>query len=305
LFVESRWDLTPRAALTAGVRGERIARQALEANPSPFGPRPAFETNVVWSANPKISGVWFARGDRSSDASSGWTKLRAGAGTGIKPPTVFEIAFTDNPSLRPERSRSADAGIEHAFPGGLVAVDATAFVNHYDDLIVAVSPAWSGASRYRTDNIANARAKGLEIGLRWMSPSGLSVRGAYTWMDTRILSVDNATGVPAPYAVGDGLIRRPRHQGSIDARYARGRGQLFLTMNGRGRMAVFEPNFASAVLSNPGFVTFAAGGSLRLGRELEIYARVTNLANRAYEDALGFPAQARSATAGVRVAIGR
>src|SRR6185503_19454339 len=125
LFAEARFDLSARAAMTAGIRGERIARQALEANPSPFGARPAFATDVVWSANPKISAAWFVRGDRSSDASTGWTKVRAGAGTGIKPPTVFEIGFTDNPSLKPERSRSADAGIEHVFPGGLVAVDGT------------------------------------------------------------------------------------------------------------------------------------------------------------------------------------
>jgi outer membrane cobalamin receptor len=47
------------------------------------------------------------------------------------------------------------------------------------------------------------------------------------------------------------------------------------------------------------------GGSFRVARELEVYARVTNLADRAYEDALGFPAQARSATIGLRVAVGR
>ena len=306
IFLESRWDLSPRAALTAGVRGERIARAELEGNPSPFGPRPAFDVDVVWSANPKVSGVWYLRGDRSSDASAGWTKLRGGAGTGIKPPTVFEIGFTDNPSLKPERSRSADFGIEHAFPGGLVAVDATFFANRYDDMIVAVSPAWSGASVYRTDNIANASAKGLETGVRWMTPFGLSVRGAYTWMDTQILAVDDVpSGVPAPYSVGDSLIRRPRHQGSIDARYTRGRAVIFATMNGRGEMADFEPNFASSVLTNPGYVVFNLGGSFRVTRELEACARVTNVADRAYEDALGFPAQARSATIGLRVAVGR
>jgi outer membrane receptor protein involved in Fe transport len=169
-----------------------------------------------------------------------------------------------------------------------------------------VKPAWSGASVYRTDNIANASAKGLEVGIRWMSPFGLSVRGAYTWMDTEILSVDNVpSDVPAPYSVGDSLLRRPPHQGSIDARYTRGRVLLFTTMNGRGEMADFEPNFASSVLTNPGYVVFAVGGSFRVAKELEVYGRVTNLADRAYEDALGFPAQARSATIGLRVAVGR
>lgn len=306
LFVESRWEVTSRFALTAGVRGERIARKALEGNPSPFGARPDFDTDVIWSTNPKISAVWFVRGDRTSDAGRGWTKLRAGAGTGIKPPTVFEIAFTDNPSLKPERSTSVDFGVEHIFPGGLVAVDAAAFVNRFDDLIVALRPTWTGASRYRTDNISNARADGLEFGLRLLSTAGISVRAAYSWLDTAILEPDNvAVGVPSPYQPGDSLIRRPRHQGSFDVRYASGRVLAFLTMNGRGKMADFEPNFASTVLNNPGFVTFNLGGSFRVARELEVYARVTNLADRDYEDALGFPAQARSATVGLRVAVGR
>jgi outer membrane cobalamin receptor len=70
-------------------------------------------------------------------------------------------------------------------------------------------------------------------------------------------------------------------------------------------MADLEPNVASTVLSNPGFAVFALGGSYRLVDRLEFYARVTNLLDRAYEDVLGFPAQARSASAGLRVAVGR
>jgi hypothetical protein len=41
-------------------------------------------------------------------------------------------------------------------------VDAAFFWNHYDDLIVTVGRALSDASR-RSDNISNARARGLEL----------------------------------------------------------------------------------------------------------------------------------------------
>jgi len=306
LFAEGRWDLGSRAAVTAGARLERISRDALEENPSPFGPRPAFDEDVVWALNPKVSAAWFLRGTREADASTGWTKIRGGAGTGIKPPTVFEIAFTDNPSLKPELSRSMDVGIEHAFPGVMVVADATYFANWYDDLIVSVGRAYSGASRYRTDNIANASAKGVELGARWQSRFGLSVRGAYTFLDTQVLGIDEfSTIAQAPYAVGDPLVRRPRHQGSLDVRYARGRAQAYVAVNGRGGMADFEPNYAVAVLTSAGFAVCDLGGSFNLGRGLEAYARVTNLLNRAYEDALGYPAPGRLAMVGLRVAIGR
>src|SRR5207245_145360 len=91
------------------------------------------------------------------------TRLRASGGTGIRPPNAFEIAFTNNPNLKPERNRSFDAGIEQQFGGGAYQLTATGFVNRYDDLIVTVGSSFLGASRSRTDNISNARARGIEL----------------------------------------------------------------------------------------------------------------------------------------------
>ena len=124
--------------------------------------------------------------------SDGWTKVRASAGTGIKPPTAFDIAFTDNPGLKPERSRSFDAGIEHAFLRSRLVADATWFANRYDDLIIALGGSFSGVSRFRTDNIANARSRGLETGLSWQPAGEVNVRASWTWLDTEVLGVDNA-----------------------------------------------------------------------------------------------------------------
>ena len=302
-FGEMRWTPDPRASVTAGLRLDRIERSALEGDG--FG-RPDFDDDIVWSLNPKVSAVWFLRGSASSDASTGWTKIRGGAGTGIRPPNVFEIGFTDNPFLKPERNTSGDFGIEHAFKGGLVVADATFFASRFDDLIITVPTAASSASPYTSDNIANASAIGFEFGARWQSRFGLSVRGAYTYLDTEVLGIDDASSeAPSPYEVGDPLVRRPRHAGSLDVRYSRDRLQLFFTLNGKGEMVDFEPNFAVAVLSTPGYVVANLGGSFRIAGGLEAYARVTNLADRSYEDALGYPAPGRMAMVGLRVAISR
>src|SRR5262249_46559542 len=151
-FLEARSVGGRRGFVNAGARVERIERAALEADPFAFTPRPALDTDVVWSVNPKVSAAWFVKVAENGR----WMKVRAGAGTGIKPPTAFELGFTDNPGLRPERSRSFDAGIEQGFASSTMIADATAFANWYDDLIVAVGSSFVGASRYRTDNIANA-----------------------------------------------------------------------------------------------------------------------------------------------------
>jgi vitamin B12 transporter len=50
---------------------------------------------------------------------------------------------------------------------------------------------------------------------------------------------------------------------------------------------------------------WSAGASWRIVRPLEVYGRVENLFDRAYEEAFGFPALGRRATAGVRIAAGR
>jgi outer membrane receptor protein involved in Fe transport len=300
LFVETRWPFGARAFLNAGIRFEHIARSALAAGL--FG-QPALAEDTVWSTNPKISGAWFVR---PPDA-RGWTKLRFGAGTGIKPPTAFDLAFTNNPGLKPERSRSFDVGVEQALVGSALVADLTWFANRYDDLIVTVGSSYSGASQYQTDNIANASAKGLELGASFRSVKGLSARVAYTFLDTEVLSVDNVPSpiAPSPYHVGDPLIRRPRNQASADVTWTAGRAQAFFVVNGRGKVSDIEPTFASSLYPNPGYAVVAIGGAFRITRGLDAYARVTNLFDKSYEEALGFPALGRTAMIGVRIAATR
>ena len=300
-FVESRWRPNARGTVHAGVRLERIARTALAGDPNPFAPRPAFDTDVVWSANPKLAVAWLV-GSREAN----WTRIHGGAGTGIKPPTAFDIAFTDNPSLKPERSRSVDAGIEQALAGGAFVLDGTWFYNRYDQLIVTVGSSFAGASRYRTDNIANARATGLEVGATWRAPGGFTVRGAWTSLSTEILEVDNAPGqAPSPYSVGGTLVRRPGGQGLVDVTWTSNRVRAVLTVNGRGDVTDLEPNFAQSLYTNPGYVATMAGVSVAIGRGVEAFGRVTNLFNQSYEEVLGYPALGRAGMMGIRVAGSR
>jgi outer membrane cobalamin receptor len=298
LFVEGRPSLGRDLLLTAGVRLERIARAALE--PSP-GARPAFADQIVWSLNPKVSAAWFVRG---VDATN-WTKLRASAGTGIKPPTGFDIAFTNNPDLKPERSRSLEIGVEQALARAGLVADAAWFQNRYDDLIVTAGLALIGASRYRTDNIANARAHGLELGLRWRSRTGFGARAAWTWMNTKVLAVDGLSVAQFPYGVGDALPRRARHHGVGEITWTRDRVDAFLTLGGRGSMTDLEPNFISDLVANPGYVNVSLGGALTLARNVEVFGRVTNALDRRYEEVFGYPALGRRASVGVRIAAGR
>ncbi|HET7218335.1 MAG TPA: TonB-dependent receptor [Vicinamibacterales bacterium] len=308
-FGEARWNYASRLYVTGGVRIERITRHALDGDATAFSPRPPFADDTVISANPKVSAAWYLTSDGGN-----FTKVRASAGTGIRPPDAFEIAFTDNPSLQPERSKSFEAGLDRAFLAGRALIEATAFFNNFDDLIVATG-SLGGTSRYRTDNISNARSRGLEIAgtgrarLAALGAAHVQIRVAYTLLGTKILAVDDSGAAPPPYTVGDRLLRRPKHQFSADAAIEAGRLTAFVQGNGRTSVRDVDPSFGpppfGGLYDTPGFNAWNAGASWRLWSSIDIFGRITNLFDREYEEALGFPALGRSAIGGLRIAARR
>jgi outer membrane receptor protein involved in Fe transport len=307
VFAEARWNAANRLFLTGGVRAERISRSALPGNPGAFSPRPDFADDTVTSVNPKIGAAWFVR-----EADGSFTKVRGSAGTGIRPPDAFEIAFTDNPALKPERSRSFDAGVDHSFAGGRASLEATAFFNDYDDLIVAVG-SFRGSSQYRTDNISNARARGLELAGTGRTRIGsrraldLALRVALTLLDTEILAVDGDSAAPPPFEPGDRLLRRPAQQVSAELRINVERFAGFVTIGGRSRTRDVDPSFGTfgGLFDSPGYAVVHTGVNWRGPRGIDLFARITNLLNRNYEEVLGFPSLGRAVTAGIRVAARR
>lgn len=305
LFGEVRWQPGARLSVTSGLRTERIRRAAFPGDPFAFAPRPDFPAETITSVNPKVAISWIVAGDPAS--SRRWLRLHGAAGTGIRPPDAFEIAFTDNAALKPERSRSTDVGVAQVLAGGAVQFDLTGFVNRYDDLIVSVGRSFSGVSRWRTDNISNARAYGAEASAAWRPTAALSLQAAYTFLSTAILAVDGASNAPPPYAVGDRLLRRPRHQGSIDAIWTRGRAGAFVQVMMRGRTLDAEPAFGptGGLYETPAYTVAHLGASVRLARAATVQARLQNLFDTSYEEVLGFPAPRRTVYVGVRLAAGR
>ena len=304
-FGELRVQPTSMVTITGGARVERFRRNALPANADPYSPRPSFPADSRFSVNPRASLAVILPGN--SDAILGWTKLRASAGTGMRSPDAFEIAFTDNPSLKPERSRSVEGGVDFSLLRDLLVVSATGFLNRYDDLIVAVGPSMKDASHYRTDNISNARSRGVELSAGVRTEWGLDARASYTYLDTEILAADDSSVAPSPFKPGDQLLRRPRHQASLDIVFTRGRGSLFTRVGGRGRMLDVEPSWGTygGLFQAAGYRVVDVGASWHVVRAVELFGRVGNLFDRAYEETFGFPALGRNAMIGVRVATSR
>jgi outer membrane cobalamin receptor len=306
VFGEARWRSASRLFVTAGLRASAVTRDAVEADPYAWTPRPALAEDRLYSVNPRAAVSYYLR--TSDQARGDWSRIHASAGTGIRPPDAFEIAYSDNPSLKPERSQSADGGFEQALAGGLIVADVTAFFNHYDDLIIAVGRSLQDYSRYRTDNISNARARGLETSAAIRTRQGLEARVTYTFLDTGVLAVDgSASAAPPPFATGDWLVRRPRHQASVDLVWNTRRATIMARAGGRSRVLDVEPNWGASggLFHAPGFAVADLGGAWHLTPQVDLTARIDNLFDREYETVLGYPAPRRSFTVGVRLAAGR
>jgi len=120
--------------------------------------------------------------------------------------------------------------------------------------------------------------------------------------------VDGAAGrVPSPYNVGEALIRRPRHQGSLSATFTDRRLTAFLDAVVRGQVRDIEPTYGAfgGVFPADGYGVVNAGATVRVARMLDVFGRVENLGGRRFEEAFGFPSPGRLVMAGVRVAAGR
>ena len=135
----------------------------------------------------------------------------------------------------------------------------------------------------------------------------VSLRGSYTFLDSEILAVNGSTVAQAPYAVGDPLLRRPRHAGTIDATVTQGLFSAFAQWQVRGETLDAEPAFGptGGLYTNPGYTVLNLGGSWRVVSKVEIFARAVNLFDQRYEEVFGYPAPGRSAYLGARIAVGR
>ena len=305
-FAENRWTAGGRWFLSAGVRVDSIFTGALAADEVDAG-RPYIPASSVTQVNPRIAVAFMVRD--SGAGVFGLTRIHGSFGTGIRPPDGFELGFTDNPALKPERSISGDAGVEQQLFGGKAALDVTYFYNYFTDQIVTLGGSLSNLSTFTSANLASSRAYGIESSIRVHPIRSVELAAEYTWLNTAILALNNSNQTEFPFVVGDPLIRRPRNSAAYDATWTHGRLMLNSNAGIRGAALDLEPNDGSFACTlgmpclfwNQGYVDTSAGFAYRLRRGVEIYGHINNLLNEHYEEVFGFPALYLNFVAGVRV----
>lgn len=246
----------------------------------------------------RFGGATTASASGAYTPNGGNTVLRASYSEGYKVPSLYQL-FGDygNRTLRPERSHGWDAGVTQRALDGAVEASATWFHRTSTDLISFVSCA-AGAGGICTnrpfgtyDNIARARAQGLELALALHPVEALTVSGAYTYLDAQNRS-------PGSASFGRALARRPSQSVTMNADY---RWPIGLT-TGATVTAVGDSLDASAPRGRlDGYVLADARVSFPLGEHVELYGRVENLFGERYQTAAGYGTPGRAAYGGVRL----
>lgn len=235
----------------------------------------------------------------------GGLSVRASYGHGFRAPDIGQLYYRflnpssiyqviGNPALQPESANSLQAGGEYATPGRRARLGVNVFRNDVDDLIESVNLGFAATpaqvaeifAREGLDlsfrpvagrllltyrNVNHAVTEGVELDGEWAVVTGLSLAGAYTYLDAR----DERTGLP--------LTGRHRHQANIRATWRP--PQVGFTINLRGMfhgdwiaaraMVNGHPQDAIA----PGYALWDLYASQRVLRGLSAFTAIDNLAD--------------------------
>jgi outer membrane receptor protein involved in Fe transport len=244
-------------------------------------------------ANPKVSGAYLM----------GTGRLHGSFGTGIRPPGGSDLAFTNNPDLKPERSISGDIGIAEKFLGNKLSVDATYFYNSYKDVIVSLGGNLSVLSSYQTGNLSRARSSGEEISAQFRPVRWMAIGGSYTHLNTAVLALEGSnTLVQKYYTIGQELPRRPANSGEVTSTFTYKRATANVVGYFRGSTLDIEPNYgvSEGFFRDHGYQNVGLNLNIDAGHGVTLYGNLRNLLNQRYEEIYGFPAPLLNFVAGVK-----
>jgi vitamin B12 transporter len=281
-FVDGRWFPLPRVTLNTGFR--------VESNTT-FGIRTVPRAGIVYAAR-YAKGFW------------GDTRLRFSYGEGIKEPALEQSFGSDpcypgNPNLKPEQSQTFNATLDQYFLSDRARVSLTFFASRFTDIISFAPDAQPNPNYCGTYfNTDLARARGLNLSTELRLKKWLTIDGYYTYDATRVLATDTPPSDPA-YSPGEPLLRRPENSGSVifNVFWARVNWNFIGYFSGVRTDINF---FTLAPANNPGYARFDMAASYKVTRGLALTARVWNLFNKQYQDALGYPALGQTYTFGLR-----
>ena len=272
LFLSEQKTIAKRLFLSAGARVEHSS---------------VFGTQFV----PRGAASFLLAGEHGALSS---TYLRFSAGRGITEPSLYENFVTSpyfhgNAALKPEVTRSYEAGLVQEWFARRVRTEVSVFRSSFTDLIAFVNDSWL--------NVQASWARGVESAVGIRLPAHVRIDATYMRLYTRIT---NSTSPESSFTgIGYELVRRPRNSGALTVSWTPKRWSLIAGARITGERQDADFTFGSN--RNPGYENVFASGSFDLTRHLTPVIRLDNLLNERYEEVLGYPALSRTIMGGLRI----
>lgn len=233
------------------------------------------------------------------------TTLRGSYSEGFRAPAFDELFFPNfgNPKLKPEISSEYDGGFTTNF-GELASITATYFSRRVHDLIVTVPCAFGPGCEFGSmeGNAGRVDVQGVEVAPSITPAPGLSFGGSVTIIDETHVSV---TSSARP-------LRVPKHSAQALLQYTRAdvfraHDKIFTSLAYTFVGDRDDITSEGTIANHTAYSRFDLVASYALGApwqwvtDEEVFTRVSNLLDRHYEAAFGFPSPPVNFVAGVKV----
>jgi vitamin B12 transporter len=228
--------------------------------------------------------------------------VRSSWGQGFKAPSLYQLYSSyGNQDLHAERSHDWDAGIEQRIWENRIILSATYFDIRFTNLIefddCPGSPlcAEPGHGEGYYANAGQAKSSGEEFQAT-LKMSTFTVSANYTHLKT----IDETPGSPT---YGKPAFNRPGSAGNLSLSYSwpfKLSTSIALRYSGQALSENFDV-YPAALVTLGGYTLVDFRATYPVSERLEVYGRVENLTNKAYETVYQYGAWGRTAFGGVRL----
>ena len=234
------------------------------------------------------------------------TTLRGSYSEGFRAPAFNELYYPDygNPNLKPEISSEYDGGFTTNF-GEQASLTTTYFSRRVHNLIVTVTCPVGPSCVFGSEagNAARVDVQGVEVVPSLTIVKGLTLSGNVTVLDETHTDAAGSTARPLRVAkrTASALLQYVRSANFLPHdRITAGVSYIFVGDRDDITTESTIANHAAYNLVNV-VVSYAMGIPLEHVHNEEVFARVSNLMDRDYSEAFGFPAPTINVLAGVKL----
>ncbi len=218
-------------------------------------------------------------------------KLRGGYGRAFTAPTLTDLFYPGygSPTLKPERSRTWEAGADGSWLQGRITAKATWYATRFRDLI-------QSNSFFVADNVGSARIEGEEYAARYTASPRLWIEGRAAHLLGKNLVTGGRLAKRPEWRAGASVEVGPVHGLAAVADWWWSASMLdpFVFVDADGRVLSGDTPERSSL-------DLGVNASLARWIPAELRLRVENALDRRYADVKGFPALGRAFRVGLTV----